>query len=88
MKTSLLLGTLGALAITGMTGYAQTSSIPIQYFIFIIQENHSFDNYFGTYPGANGIPAGTLLPDYPGGTPNPKNAPFVADANQRPRHVA
>ncbi len=22
----------------------------------IMQENHSFDNYFGTYPGADGIP--------------------------------
>ena len=28
---------------------------PIQHLIFIVQENHSFDNYFGTYPGANGI---------------------------------
>ena len=74
-RTSLLLGTLGALAITGMTGYAQTSSIPIQHFIFIVQENHSFDNCFGTYPGANGIPSGTLLPDFPGDTP--KNAPFL-----------
>jgi phospholipase C len=44
-----------------------TSTIPIKNFIFIIQENHSFDNYFGTFPGANGIPSGTLLPDYPGG---------------------
>jgi len=24
--------------------------------IFIVQENRSFDHYFGTYPGANGIP--------------------------------
>jgi phospholipase C len=30
----------------------------IQHLIFVIQENHSFDNYFGTYPGANGFPAG------------------------------
>jgi phospholipase C len=44
-----------------------TSRIPIQHFIFIIQENRSFDNYFGTFPGANGIPIGTTLPDYPGG---------------------
>jgi phospholipase C len=42
-------------------------SIPIENFIFIVQENHSFDNYFGTFPGANGIPTGTALPDYPGG---------------------
>ena len=27
----------------------------LQHLIFIIQENHSFDNYFGTYPGANGL---------------------------------
>jgi hypothetical protein len=44
-----------------------SAGIPIEHFIYIIQENHSFDNYFGTYPGANGIPPGTLLPDYPGG---------------------
>ena len=27
-----------------------------------MQENRSFDNYFGTYPGANGIPRGTCMP--------------------------
>lgn len=27
---------------------------PIQHVIVIMQENHSFDNYFGTYPSANG----------------------------------
>ncbi|HEX9013143.1 MAG TPA: alkaline phosphatase family protein [Anaerolineaceae bacterium] len=35
---------------------------PIQHFIVIMQENHTFDNYFGTYPGADGIPAGTKMP--------------------------
>jgi len=34
----------------------------IDHIIFIIQENHSFDNYFGTYPGANGFPSGIVLP--------------------------
>ena len=28
---------------------------PIKHIIFILQENHSFDNYFGTYPGANNL---------------------------------
>ena len=28
----------------------------------IMQENRSFDNYFGTYPGANGIPPNTCQP--------------------------
>lgn len=34
----------------------------LQHLIFIVQENHSFDNYFGTYPGAVGIPTGTMIP--------------------------
>jgi len=38
------------------------TSTPIQHFLILMQENHSFDNYFGTYPGANGIPAGTKMP--------------------------
>ena len=29
---------------------------PIEHFIVLMQENHTFDNYFGTYPGADGIP--------------------------------
>jgi phospholipase C len=29
----------------------------IQHVIVIMQENRSFDSYFGTYPGANGLPA-------------------------------
>jgi phospholipase C len=38
------------------------SAIPIQHVIIIMQENRSFDSYFGTYPGANGIPAGVCVP--------------------------
>jgi phospholipase C len=29
----------------------------IEHVIFIVQENRSFDHYFGTFPGADGIPA-------------------------------
>jgi phospholipase C len=35
----------------------------IQHFVFIMQENRSFDSYFGTYPGANGIPSGIAFVD-------------------------
>ena len=35
---------------------------PIRHFITLLQENHTFDNYFGTYPGADGIPAGVCMP--------------------------
>ncbi len=35
---------------------------PIQHLVVLMQENHTFDNYFGTYPGADGLPAGTQMP--------------------------
>jgi len=35
----------------------------IQHVITIMQENRSYDQYFGTYPGTTGIPAGTCVPD-------------------------
>jgi len=31
----------------------------LKHLIFIVQENRSFDHYFGTYPGADGIPTAT-----------------------------
>lgn len=39
----------------------------IEHVVIITQENHSFDNYFGTFPGANGIPMkdGTPTPCIP-----------------------
>jgi phospholipase C len=47
---------------------------PIEHFVVLMQENHSFDNYFGTYPGADGIPRGACMP--------------VARACVRPFHLA
>lgn len=41
---------------------ATQTRTPIKHFISLMQENHSFDNYFGTYPGADGIPARTCMP--------------------------
>ncbi len=35
---------------------AGTGIHKIQHVIIIMQENRSFDNYFGTYPGADGLP--------------------------------
>ena len=40
----------------------------IDHLIFVVQENRSFDHYFGTFPGANGIPRhadGSFLPCLP-----------------------
>ncbi|MBV9193928.1 MAG: hypothetical protein JO168_07250 [Solirubrobacterales bacterium] len=35
----------------------------IRHVVVIMQENRSFDSYFGTYPGADGIPRGACVPD-------------------------
>ncbi|MGN6794978.1 MAG: alkaline phosphatase family protein [Streptosporangiaceae bacterium] len=35
----------------------------IRHVIVVMQENRSFDSYFGTYPGADGIPPGVCLHD-------------------------
>jgi phospholipase C len=42
----------------------------IQHVVIILQENRSFDNYFGTYPGAAGIPMQNGVPTV--FAPNPK----------------
>ena len=43
----------------GFSGFSVISLNPsttkLQHIIFIVQENHSFDNYFGTFPGVNGF---------------------------------
>ncbi len=35
----------------------------IRHVVVIMQENRSFDSYFGTFPGADGIPAGACVPE-------------------------
>jgi phospholipase C len=35
----------------------------LDHVIFVVQENRSFDHYFGTFPGADGIPQHVCLPD-------------------------
>ncbi|HZU56898.1 MAG TPA: alkaline phosphatase family protein [Actinocrinis sp.] len=35
----------------------------IKHVVVIMQENRSFDSYFGTFPGADGIPANVCVPD-------------------------
>ncbi|HEV2340118.1 MAG TPA: alkaline phosphatase family protein [Patescibacteria group bacterium] len=38
-------------------------SSKIKHIVIIMQENRSFDSYFGTYPGANGIPMQNGVPN-------------------------
>lgn len=41
-----------------------TASTPghIDHLVVLMQENHTFDNYFGTFPGVDGIPADACQP--------------------------
>jgi phospholipase C len=55
----------------------------IQHVVIIMQENRTFDHYFGTYPGANGIPrdANGAAPAHPGAMELPQSClPFSAAA--------
>ncbi len=47
---------------TSTTSQANTGIHKIQHVIVIMQENRSFDSYFGTYPGADGIPMQNGVP--------------------------
>jgi phospholipase C len=60
------LAALLALALPAVPSPARAARTPIDHFIVVMQENHSFDNYFGTYPGGRGIPRGTCMPVVPG----------------------
>src|SRR5512142_2672524 len=57
----LLIPMLGTIPVSASQAGPQTKT-PIQHFIVVMQQNHTFDNYFGTYPGANGIPKGACIP--------------------------
>ena len=48
-------------SLSAQTILAGTKDITqIQHIVFIIKENRSFDQYFGTFPGANGATNGTI----------------------------
>lgn len=49
-------------ATTGSAGPVGATVLPIHHVVEIMLENHTFDNLFGYFPGANGIPAGTTFP--------------------------
>jgi len=64
VRRRIALAVLLAATLTGvepaMAGPRPTT--PIEHFVVLMQENHSFDNYFGTFPGADGISRDTCMP--------------------------
>ena len=64
----------------------------IRHVVVIMQENRSFDNYFGTYPGADGIPMKHAVPTVclPDVRPRPCVRPYPdhADVNTDSPHAS
>ncbi|TLY17620.1 MAG: hypothetical protein E6K86_01330 [Thaumarchaeota archaeon] len=46
---------LGLLLVPVPTSTAKDSQGPIEHLVIIVRENHSFDNYFGSFSGANSL---------------------------------
>jgi phospholipase C len=53
----------------GPVGQPKPVAGPIEHVVIIVKENHCFDNYFGTFPGANGA----QLPRSPNPPPHDPN---------------
>ncbi len=53
---------LAGIPVEGKTPEALVGIHKIQHVIIIMQENRSFDSYFGTFPGADGIPMRNGVP--------------------------
>jgi phospholipase C len=66
-----LLRALAVTALASLLGPAPalaagtSTTTPIKHLVVLMQENHTFDNYFGTYPGVDGIPGGVCMPVNP-----------------------
>ena len=65
---------------TGGLTRLEQARLRIEHLVFIVQENRSFDHYFGTYPGAEGIP---MTAD---GRPEPCIPDPISDRCVRPYH--
>ena len=87
------IGLTTAAGLQARTSKAQAVGIhKIQHVIIVMQENRSFDSYFGTYPGADGIPTQNGVPTIC--VPDPRTntcvKPFhdTQDLNQGGPHAA
>jgi phospholipase C len=62
MRRALALACLLTALLPAAATAAPAPKTPIRHVITVMQENHSFDNYFGTYPGADGVPDDACMP--------------------------
>jgi len=90
-KALLALGWAAAMCSPALAAHKPGSAPnPITNVIIIVQENRSFDSYFGTFPGANGIPPGACVPVSATDATQGCVAPFhdVHDVNAGGPHAA
>jgi phospholipase C len=63
-RAAFVAATIAALALPGGAAARHLTGIhKIRHIVVIMQENRSFDSYFGTYPGADGLPKNVCVPD-------------------------
>ncbi|WP_240630249.1 phospholipase C [Specibacter cremeus] len=76
-------GTGSSTATGSATAEANAGIHKIKHVVVIMQENGSFDEYFGTFPGADGIPTANGKPSVcePANSGQPCVAPFVDHAD-------
>jgi phospholipase C len=62
---ALVVAVTATFAVTSASQAATSASHtprPIKHFITVMQENHTYDNYFGKYPHGDGLPAKVCVP--------------------------
>src|SRR5438270_13942426 len=65
LLASVVIGSASEVGVHGASnklGQRRTGNIvtPIQHIVFMIKENHTFDNYFGLFPGVDGTTTGVV----------------------------
>lgn len=58
------------------SGPDSTAASKIQHLLVILQENHTFDNYFGTYPGTDNLSNAPPVPVNPREATSPRVTPY------------
>ena len=72
------------LSVPGSAQSGPEPSLPIDHVVFVMQEDRTFDNYFGTYPGADGWPEGFSLPVDPSDPSQGVAVPYELDVTRTP----
>src|SRR5271166_2807252 len=57
---AIIIGTIVLLGAGCVSAQPPPGATQIQHVVFILKENHTFDNYFGNFPGADGVTHGVI----------------------------